>query len=172
MKKYIKSNKEMRTAYFEIDIIAILNPTSIEATEDLIKYYPDMDSEYQLTKKQFQAYRDFIKTVVSAIKRRDFEVRDEYQSSISYSYYIEFVPKFFEGLEPDIIFNVKFRLSDHYEKLSNSVDDKSLNSRSSNSKIFKSFVVDGVEHQGIVDTLRAITDICNELQVGNYDVLQ
>ena len=172
MKRYIKSNEKMQTAYFELDIIAILNPTSVKATEELIEYYPDMDAKYQLTKEQFQAYRDFIKTAVSAIKRRDFEVHDEYQSPISYSYYIEFVPKFFEGLEPDIIFNVKFRLSNHYETLNNSVNDKSSNSDSLNSKIFKSFVVDGVVHQGIVDTLMAITNICNELQLGNYDALQ
>lgn len=162
MVKYAKS-REPITIQVVLDLILGAN---IQASDELIEYR-NTKSEYQLTPKQLETYRNFIKTVVTTIKKRDFIVVDEYQSAISYSYYIEFIPKFYDGIEPEIVFGVKFRLSDHYQSNETPIT-KETESRSENSIIFTSFVVDGVKYDNIVSVISEITQICNDLQAGDY----
>lgn len=165
MVKYVNFNK---ATTIQITVDVILN-TVIESSKDLIEFR-EVEPKYQLTPKQLEAYRNFIKTIVNTIKKRDFKVIDEYQSGISYSYYIEFMPKFYDGIEPEIVFGVKFRLSDHYQSGNLPVTEESESCGESDT-IFTSFVVEGVKHDDIVSTISDITQICNDLQTGDYTKL-
>lgn len=179
MKKYIRSDNIVRV---ELDICAVLalsmtNTNVAAAKKDLIQQR-DLPFEYQLTDKQFEAYKNFIRSAVSVIKKRGFYVDEEYQSNKSYSYYIRFTPTPYIGFEDKMLeLDVKFRLSDHYQQ-SDSIDtegeesdDTASSDTSISGTIFQSFVVEGVTHDNIAATLLDIKTICEDLQVGDYSRL-
>ena len=146
-----------------LDIELVLNNNIDEDLE-----HRELSKEYQLTDEEFQAYSDFITTVIMVIKNRNFEIVEEYQSDKSYSYYIQFVPEFYDGIEVPIRFDVKFRLSDYKG------NNKMYNVENKNKvgePIFTSFVVNGVEHKKFYDTLVNIINILNDLQAGDYKSL-
>ena len=166
MKKYI-SAKSVSIPIYEIEIVAIMNTTAdVNSSEDILKRKSNMPYEYQLSDKEFEVYKDFIRTAVSIIKKRDFEVVEEYQSNISYSYYIDFIPKTYE--DADYKLRVRFRLSNHTTpEVSRDVEDL----KPSTDHIFRSFIVNDVTCDSVKSTLKEITDICNHLQLGDFDAL-
>ena len=166
MKKYI-SAKSVSIPIYELEIVAVMNIVAdVNSSKDILKHRPDMPYEYQLSDEEFEVYKDFIRTAVSIIKKRDFEVIDEYQSNISYSYYIDFIPKTYE--DTDYKLRVKFRLSNHVApEVSRDIEDH----KSSTDHIFRSFIVNDVTCDSVKSTLKEIADVCNHLQLGDFDVL-
>ena len=150
--------------YGVLDIELVLNDVLFgEGLE-----HRELPVEYQLSKEQFARYEDFIVTVIGAIKSRGFTIIDEYQNSESYYYYIQFTPEFYDGTEPLIIYDVKFRLSEH-PMVNKSSDSKSP--KTNRVPIFRSFVVNGVEHNSIISTMNEIVNILNDLHAGDYESL-
>ena len=166
MKKYI-STKSTDKPIYELEIVAIMDITAdVNSSNDILKHGQHMPYEYQLFDKEFEIYKDFIRTAISIIKKRDFAVIEEYQSNISYSYYIDFIPKTYE--DTDYKLRVKFRLSNHVApEVSRDIEDH----RSSSDHIFKSFIVNDVTCDSVKSTLKEIADICNHLQLGDFDIL-
>ena len=166
MKKYI-SAKSVSIPIYELEIVAVMAiAADVNSSEDILKHRHNMPYEYQLSDKEFEVYKDFIRTAVSIIKKRDFEVIEEYQSNISYSYYIDFIPKTYE--DTDYKLRVKFRLSNHTTP---EIDRDIEELKSSTNRIFKSFIVNDVTCSSVKSTLKEIADICNHLQLGDFDVL-
>ena len=166
MKKYISSKSTDKPIY-ELEIIAIMDiAADVNSSKDILKHRPNMPYEYQLSDKEFEVYKDFIHTAVNIIKKRDFEVIEEYQSNISYSYYIDFIPETYE--DTDYKLRVKFRLSNHTApEVSRDIEDH----KSSTDHIFRSFIVNDVTCDSVKSTLKEIANICNHLQLGNFDIL-
>lgn len=165
MKRVLKLNK------IEVEIIAVLNIQS-DIAADVELEYREMDFKYQLTNAQLMTYQDFVRTVVAAIDKRGFEIIEQYQSSKSYSYYIQFTPEPYKGFEDQMLeLDVKFRLSDHYpEHGGDSLlsDDPTNRTRD---VIFKGFVVEGVTHDNVASVILDINEICNDLKRGDYSRL-
>lgn len=164
MKRYIR-----QVTRIELDIIAVLNiAETVESSKNV--EWRELPASYQLSNAQFEAYQNFIRSAVSIIRKFGFEVVDEYQSNKSYSYYIQFTPEPYAGFEDKMLqLDVKFRLSDH-AKISQAVTSEPITTKSSG-VIFKSFVVEGVEHSNIAATLLDIKEICLDLKQGDYDRL-
>lgn len=175
MKKYIRSSIfDDSINYFFIDITAVLSSAPIQSTEE-VEYRENLSEDKQLTDEQFGAYKNFIRTILSVIVKRDFKIVDKYQSPESYSFYVEFEPKFFAGIIPDFMLGVKFRLSDHYQtkesNMTKDLDVKTNTSEEFSGTIFADFVVDGVSQDGLVSTIKTISNICDDLMCGDYNTL-
>ena len=175
MKKYLRSSLYRgNVEYYSIDIAAVLNSVPIQSSDE-IEYRPNLSEDKQLTDEQFGAYKNFIRTILSVIVKRDFKIVDKYQSPESYSFYVEFEPKFFDGMTPEFVLGVKFRLSDHYQvKESNSTKDLDVKNKTSDKfsgTIFSDFVVDGVSQDGLMATIKTVTQICDDLMCGDYNNL-
>ena len=165
--KVFRELNEMEEGTLEmltLDIELVLNDTIF--TEEL--EYRELPIEYQLSEEQFARYKDFIMTVVGAIKSRGFQIVDEYQSDESYSYYIQFTPAFYEGTESPVVYDVKLRLSNHPMNNKSSVTQRTPTGRV---PVFRSFVVNGVKHTSILPTLNQIVEVLNDLHAGDYDSL-
>lgn len=183
MKRYVRCSSNS-VKHVELDITVILaSPQQIAATKhDIVLEPRKMKLEYQLTDAQYNAYKNFLRTAASIIASAGFEFVDEYQSSKSYSYYIQFTPKLYEGVtktdagDPipkkagtDIILDVKFRLSDHYETEEDESSIGDTIGRAVTSGIaFKEFVVAGVTHESVNTALADIRNICEDVKVGDY----
>lgn len=166
MKKYI-SAKSVSIPIYELEIVAIMDITAdVNSSNDILKHKHDMPYEYQLFDKEFEVYKDFIRTAVSIIKKQDFEVVEEYQSNVSYSYYIDFIPKTYEDV--DYKLRVKFRLSNHTTpEVGRDIEEL----KSSTNRIFRSFIVNDVTCDSVKSTLKEIADVCNHLQLEDFDAL-
>lgn len=168
MKRILKPTK------LTLEIVAVLNTASdspeVAAAVDVDAEYRDLDFEYQLSNEQLSRYRDFVRSCLSIVKNFGFEIVDKYQSDISYSYYFQFQPNQYAGFEDsNLELDVKFRLSDHYQLSESSPDSDASTKREG--VIFRSFVVEGVAHDDILSTLKAIKEICQDLKVGDYSKL-
>ena len=183
MKRYIKSNQIKNK--IEVEIIAICpNLASYDidlaASKKVNLQYRNLKSEWQLTSEQFEAWKNFINSVVAIITKFGFGIVDDYQSGESYSYYVQFTPQPYLGFEDEMLeLDVKFRLSDHYqdqrkeksEHTASYIDRKAIAKESKNSPIFTSFVVEGIKCDDIAATLLRIKNICQDLKVGDYSKL-
>lgn len=153
----------------EIEIICVLNSDTVQemsVAADTKIEWRNLRSELQLTDKQLTAYRDFINSAVSFIEKVGFRIVDEYQSDFSYSYYIEFEPITYEGIDNPLAgINVKFRISDHIPP---KYVQHSRISEKSSGVIFKSFIVDGVTHTSLIEALKAIKNLCLDIKAGDY----
>jgi len=180
MKKYIKP------IHLELELIAVLNdtigevvPTAIAAAKhDIDLEYRDLPLEYQLTKKELSVYHNWLRSMASIIASYGFDIVDEYQSPISYSYYIQFSPQadltdespdrvVLMQKDTDILLDVKLRLSNHYQEGGPAIADSIERSQSSG-KIFSEFVVEGVKHDDINATISDLQEICKDLHHGDY----
>ena len=171
MKYYIKSKNS--TDRVEIEIIAVLSDNAnsyVGSAHNIDLEYRDLPIEYQLSRKQFSAYVNFIKSVVSVIDKLGFDISDEYQSKKSYSYYVQFTPTPYIGFEDQLLeLDVKFRLSNHYQTFDNISDD--LTKPKTEGTIFSEFVVEGIKQDDIAATLLNIKNICVQLKQGDYSGL-
>lgn len=100
--------------HFELEIVVVMNniaPLGIAASKHPIKLDPrKLQVEYQLTPQEMAIYKNFLSTVASIIENQGFIFIDEYQSSESYSYYLQFTPVMADS---NTVLDVKFRLSNH-----------------------------------------------------------
>lgn len=156
-----------------LEIICILNTDLIQDEEisaDTKIEWRDLKNDYQLTSDQLIAYNNVINVIVEHIKRIGFDIVDEYQSDLSYSYYIQFMPITYEGFEDKSLgLDVKFRISDHAlpEKF-----ESIRNSNKSAGVMFKSFVIAGITHDSIQSAVAHVKKVCEDLKVGDYSELQ
>ena len=169
MKRCIKN----QNTKIELEIVAVLNINtdySVAASKKPTVEYRELADSLQLLKKQLEEYRNFVRSIVSIIKNFGFDVVDEYQSSKSYSYYVQFTPEPYKGFEDEMLeLDVKFRISDHYQE-SSSVTEGNPSSKNAG-VIFKSFVVEGVNHSDIASAMLDVKHICQDLKIGNYSKL-
>lgn len=129
--------------------------------------------EQRFDQFQLQWYNDLIDNVCDAIENyAGFNIVSEYQSTDSYSYYIEF-EAFNKAGDSLGDFTIKFRISDHIEKHGQKSRNSSVNNQLSKGKktIFRSILVNGMSHSGIADVLNTVWHVCDELLEGNLDVL-
>lgn len=171
----------------EIIVVADIPYTDIVATPIAaakhnieLEYRDLLKAEWQLTAAELSTYRSFLISMVSIIESYGFEIVDEYQSDESYSYYVQFTPTLYPGVldnpeiripkkqNSDMLLDVKFRLSNHYEDGEGPLSVDSLGRSSSKGYMFKEFVVEGVKHESINSAIVDLQDICQELQLGNY----
>jgi len=159
MKKYIRNPKFM----ILIEIILNDNINTITSYE-YVKRYDNIDPEHQYTPEQISALNDFIHTVLSVIRSRDFEIKKKYQSTDSYSYYIYFKPEFYEGVDAEVI-NVKFKIGDHNPIEEEFTDeDKEL-------AIFHTILINKEEYEDWMQIIQNIRSICDEIKAGDYSSL-
>lgn len=165
-------NPKLNQKALELEIIAILknSDNAVESSKHIELEERKLPLEYQLSDAQKEAYENFVRSVVSIIYNFGFDVVDEYQSSRSYSYYIQFTPSPYKGFEDEWLeLDVKFRLSEHYS-INKSVIEQTT--PKTEGVLFKSFVVEGVEYDNIAATLLAVKNICKDLKIGDYSKLQ
>ena len=178
--------KLIRSLHLELELIAVLNdsigevmPISIAAAKhDIDLKYRDLPLEYQLSKKELSVYHNWLRSMASIIVSYGFKTVDEYQSDVSYSYYIQFSPQadltdenpnrtVLMQKDTDILLDVKLRLSNHYQEGGPAVADSIERSQSSG-KIFSEFVVEGIKHDDINSAIKDLQNICKDLQQGDY----
>lgn len=156
---------------YELEVIAILNEpatvkTDVAAGTDVkLEWRDNLPADYQLTNAQYNGWYDFLNSAVSFITTVGFEITDQYQSKQSYSYYVEFKPTFYEGMEPDNadVLVVKFRLSNHNPVMKINEDNTSTISPN---RVFRSYVVDGITHDHLMSALKAIKHACLDIKSG------
>lgn len=183
-----KLRSEKAPIHLTLEIIAVLNDVIVSmpiaaARHDITLEYRDLlKSEWQLTKAELSTYRSFLVSMASIIESYGFEIVDEYQSDESYSYYIQFTPILDPGvldnaehlipMKPgtDLLLDVKFRLSNHFEDDEPIAQDSTARSIASG-KMFKEFVLNGIVHTSINSAIVDLQEICKELRQGNYDRL-
>lgn len=155
----------------ELEIIAVLNDDlfSVAASVSSDKlHWRDLPAEYQLTTQQFETYRNLISSIVSAIRAYGFDIVDEYQSNLSYSYYIQFTPTPYKGFEDEMLeLDVKFRIS-NYEESKKITKNITKTTSTGKPVTFKSIIVSGFEHANIAEALLDIKHICQDLKCGDY----
>jgi len=173
---------------FELEIVVVMEgivQSEIAASEHPIKLEPrnELKVEYQLSPKELAAYRNFLSTVASIIENQGFIFVEEYQSTESYSYYIQFTPVLYDGIldndtdhliprksNSDVVLDVKFRLSNH--RLPTGPIAQDSNSRNSASgRIITEFVVGNLTHSTLSATIKDVQEICADLKCGIYDRL-
>lgn len=186
---YYKMKKLIKPIHLELELIAVLNDALFESVSlpvvatkhDIELEYRDLPIEWQLSDKVRSVYRNWIKSMASIIASYGFEIVDEYQSSVSYSYYIQFSPiadltddipdrVVLLQKDSDVLLDVKLRLSNHYLPEDEKVADSIERSRSKG-KIFSEFVVEGVKHEDINAAIKDLQDICKDLTLGDYSRL-
>lgn len=149
--------------------VEVIDTEMISATRRIaLKSRSNLKDEWQLTSQQINDLNSFLTTVVGIIESRGFDVIDDYQSPMSYSYYIQFRPRN-QYTDETFRLDVKFRLSDH--KLSDAIQVSRNSEADTKQVIFRSYVVEGVKQKSITDVIHTINDICNHLAVGDYSIL-
>lgn len=183
MKKLIKP------LHLELELIAVLNDSIFEnmaipvvATKHEVKLeYRELPLEWQLSSKVFSIYKNWLCSMASIIASYGFDIVDEYQSDVSYSYYIQFSPRADLTDEnpdrvvlmqdnTDILLDVKLRLSNHYQDPDEPVGAR-IERGSGTQRIFSEFVVEGVKHDDLNSAIKDLQDICKDLQQGDYSRL-
>jgi len=181
--------KLVKPIHIELELIAVLNDALCEsvsipvaaAKHNIELEYRDLPIEWQLSDKVRSVYRNWIQSMASIIASYGFEIVDEYQSSESYSYYIQFSPVadladdisdrvVLLQKDSDVLLDVKLRLSNHYLPAGGKVSNSIERSRSTG-KIFSEFVVEGVKHEDINMAIKDLQGICKDLTLGDYSRL-
>lgn len=163
-----------------INIVVEFDPVLNIAASDRITYR-DLPFGKQYSDEQLQWYNDMIDNVLYLVEEYSgFNVIEAYQSSESYSYYIEF-----EAFKEDGTslgnFTIKFRIADHLEPSKNRLRNRNSNQGSTEEqikqfgnrrkKIFRSIKINEVSQSGLREVVETIQQICDELLAGNVDVL-
>lgn len=151
----------------QIEIVIEFNNQLQDIASSKVTPRPNLKEDQQYTDEQLQWYNDLIDTICNIIENYSgFTILNEYQSSKSYSYYIEF-EAFTQSGESLGEFTIKFRISDHYSKGRHRY--KSV--ATSKATIFRSIVVNNISQDSSIETATFIQHICDELLLGNVAVL-
>ena len=163
----------------EIEIVVVMEDTQEVNSSVNIEDRPNLPIDKRYSEFQLDWYEDLISSVESAITSSGFNIIDQYQSSDSYSYYIEFEAFTREGKSLGD-FTIKFRISDHDEpskkKLRNrGSNDESAQERiqkaSSRFTIFRVIKIGELTPSGMVQTANIVKEACNHLLDGDVDYL-
>lgn len=166
--KIFASKRINRTIEIEIEFQDL--PQEIAATDKVVKYKDNLSKSQQYTEEQLDWYNDLIESVLHALSSRDFKITDNYQSSESYSYYIQFQAFTYEGQSLGD-FEIKFRISDHGKSKNRKSSSTVSQIAKGKNLIFKSLKLNGVSKSGMVDLLKSIWYIGDNLLEGNIEVL-
>ena len=133
-------------------ILTVNHPSNIKRRERL--------DEIKLT-----ILNDVVDSCISCINSAGFPISKQYQSSKSYTYYIQFQP-ITESGEKLIPVELMFRISGDHKSQSIAEDVASTST-----VIIKSITLGQKEYESYPQVILALQDICNELKQGNINVL-
>jgi len=156
----------------EIEIVIAFNNIEDLVASNRVSQINQLPENQKYTDEQLNWYNDLIDSIYSVIEDyAGFNIIDSYQSSQSYSYYIEFeaVDKNGQSLGD---FTIKFRISDHIEPHKHHHNTRAKQQAKRNHvTIFRSITVNGVTTNGLIDTVNLVTQICDGLLEGDLNVL-
>ena len=156
-------------------VVEFENYFSDLAATNKVTYKPNLSDEFQYSEDQLQWYNDLIDTIFDLIEDyARFRIVESYQSSESYSYYIEFEAFTREGHSLGN-FTIRFRICDHPEKSKRKQNNNNGSTQSQiqsrRRKIFRSIKVNEVSQSGIVEAANTVQAICDGLLDGDVSVL-
>lgn len=122
-----------------------------------------MSKKYRLSEDAKSDWSDFLTSVISVIRGRHFDIIRQYQSSKSYSYYVDFYPVTLDGQKLDEV-ELIFRFSDHRHK-------NAVGEFQTEDFMFRSFEVNGQRYKSTYDVMMAVRHICEDLQKGDYSTV-
>ncbi len=150
-----------RKNVIELDIVAVLdsaNSDMLVADTSVTISHRKLKKKHQLTEDQLTEYKDFVTSVVQTIINNGFDITSKRQSPMSYSYYV-----CFETHTDDTLLKVKFRLSDHTSK---DITDNLSSKEPGVFSLFRSFIVKGVEHENVLEVLKTVNKVCENIKKG------
>ena len=159
MCRYIKSSSETKSKI--IDVVVVLQKpalTDAAASISLKQVYKEGDSR-RLSNSQFDIYCDFLNTIESFIGYYFGRIDRKWQSSDSYSYYIETSTD-----SPVVSYTFRIRITDHRQPRNHKDSNVNINKRS----YFRNIVVGkGEEFTNLHNAIVAIDSICKGLASGD-----
>lgn len=142
-----------------IDIVIVCAPSNIPVAAAKVSHPTSVRKDLQWDNTTLNFFNDFIDDVISLVSQY-FTITKEYQSSSSYSYYVEFEVA-------NIQWVIRFRLSDHINKKSSSA-----NVNDNRRRLFRSIVVGpDQEFTSFIQALDAIEDMCIGIHDGDVEVI-
>lgn len=142
-----------------IDIVVVCAPLNIPVAAAKVSHPTSIRKDLQWDNTTLNFFNDFIDDVISLVSQY-FTITKEYQSSSSYSYYVEFEAA-------NIQWVIRFRLSDHINKKSSSA-----NVNDNRRRLFRSIVVGpDQEFTSFIQALDAIEDMCIGIHDGDVEVI-
>ena len=168
--KIFASKHVNRTIEIVVDMYDFQN---VEA--DTLNFISDRDNlpaDQRYTEEQLQWYDDLIENIVYAIEDyAGYTITQQYQSNLSYSYYIQFKATDSDGNSLGN-FEIKIRIADHMEPRKKSGHKSGPTISNMKGRVaFRSIYVNEVSKKGIVDVMKTIWHILDELLAGNIEVL-
>ena len=156
---------------YVLDIIMTVGPRdALNVAATKIVHPKNIKRKYLMSADSLAEYDDMICMVVNRIEYKGFEILDEKQSSKSYAYYVDFLPKDENGNYWDACIRIRFRIADH--------DNHSMdypNTRNNNSEAYKlvrkSFVLGDDEYPTPYSLVKGVEKILDNLQNGDYSDL-
>ena len=160
MKRFIR-NKDLQI----IDIEIVLDYADEDiAAANLIQHPKNIAKKRKINEKKLQILDDMAMSVISMINYRPhLRLKDHYQASNSYSYYIEFNVVDDEGVLI-VPVGIRFRISNH--KMSGDPTPTT-----SKQVIIRSSVLKGRQYENSVEIIMKISNVLDELDQGNISVL-
>lgn len=140
-----------------IDILYLIRymDADVAASEDVSIVHPEnMSTSKRWTNAQIGEYRGFVNDVIDIVTLY-YDVTVKYQSEESYSYYITFI-------DDEIEYEIKIRLSDHYQQVSDKATKRQNKLTSKSHKLipYKIDIVVGKDKQ-LKTYMEAIEELGN-----------
>lgn len=133
-----------------------------------VDHKPNISTNKMYSDDQLLSYNDLIADVRGSLLSYGFVIDKEYQSNLSYAYYIEFFPTDEnDEILPHVV-RVKIRIGDHSNL---GMDSTSTEISPPGKAVLRSFELGGARYPNEVALLNAIWGICDGLQQGDYSVL-
>lgn len=169
MKRYIKDSSSDESIYVlnvVMDIGSIRGADSaamsIAASENYIKRNPRLIDAYQLLEEQIKELNHLIHRVIETLVQHDFDIVKHYQSSLSYTYYVRFIPTDLLGRKPKNKFQIQFEIRDHI------VNSHPTEGQLGNRLFVRAFYVGDKTCFDTTGTFEEIRHICDRVKRKDY----
>ncbi len=165
MKRYIRlfdNESNMYDAKYVIEIVFNYGPKYEDVAASARVMHPkNIRKIDRLTDAQLRNFNDLVDSMIGPLVKRNFIIKDEYQSKKSYAYYVDFYPVDREGCKFKDEVRIIFRASDHdlvHGEEGLVAEDL----------ILKSFTLMGKTYTDPFALQRKVIDICEHLMDGDF----
>ena len=166
MKRYIKT-KPIKIIKITIDIDYSGSYVAASGQEQFSKMlgHPSIKKRYKRTDEWLNDLNDLAASIFMAIKGRKFNLLKQWYSKKSYIYYFRFQRIDDSGNIYDQEFEIQLELREHPSKTHDDHGEITPNIA------IKSYNLDDARYSNRIELLKAIWQLLDELEKGNYDAL-
>lgn len=167
MKRYVHNNSDVTIIRIYVNVYDDSNYVAAAGQEnfDKMEKHPSINKKHKRTDAWLSELNDLAASVFMALKGRNFNIIRQWYSKKSYTYYYRFQPVDVNGQLIDKEYEIQIELRDHP---SSTHEDHGLVTPN---LVIKSYDLDDERYSNRIQLLKAVWHLLDELQKGNFDVL-